>query len=419
MEIKTGHNGRPYAYEERELAKGQLFSITASDVRRTTSGPHAFVGIANGLPLDSDTFNITRGPDRTRLLNSAYGQLSKPVQALVSKTELAQWLRDFCDRLWDEWISRIAVEDMAGDATIKPASFVLHPYIVEGGGTILFAPPGSGKSYICQIIAVIIDAGTEVPIGKRIWFAAIRQRVLYVNLERSRSSMQARLARVNLCLGLPPNRPMKFLNARGRSLADVADALVRDVHRHQIRGVVIDSISRSGVGSLKEDESANRFIDVVNSIGVWWLAIGHTTRDDQSHLFGSQMFDAGADLMIKLTSQQQPGKDLGLCLELYKGNDTGKKQPEYIGLSFDGDDLMMVYRANDNDFPALAALRKPSMEQAVLAHLDGFGPSTAKMIADATGLNRSNISVFLTTSPEIERLHRNAAGAFYGLRIRS
>ena len=416
MELKTGVTGQPYAIEQRALPTGETASIVASAVRMTATGVHAFVGIANGTPLADDTFNVSRDPDRVRLVNSAWDQLNGPQKIALPKKDLKLWLDAFCRHLWETWIKRIAVEDMAGDLTVKPAEFILVPYVIRGGGTILFAPPGSGKSYLAMFLAATIDAGPEV--REPLWEVKLRKRMLYVNLERSRDSMRGRLARVNQCLGLPATRSMKYINARGRSLADVADALVRDVNLHKIDGVVVDSISRSGLGSLKEDESANRFIDVVNGLGVCWLAVGHTTRDDATHLFGSQMFDAGADLMVKVTSHQSPGQDLGLSLEVVKGNDTGKFEPEYVGLAFDGADLKRVYRGQREDFPVLASMRKPSMEQAIHDHLSTVGASTAPQLALATGFNRSNISTFLKADPTLVRVATTKAGVFYGLKVK-
>ena len=71
-------------------------------------------------------------------------------------------------------------------------NFDLAPYIVKGGGTILFGPPERMKTMTAMTMAICIDAGLSYP------FASVSQSpVLYVNLERPAESMQRRLGCLN------------------------------------------------------------------------------------------------------------------------------------------------------------------------------------------------------------------------------
>jgi hypothetical protein len=149
-----------------------------------------------------------------------------------------------------------------------------------------------------MLMAVSVDAGIS-----SLWRVE-RVPALIVNLERGAESLATRLGRVNRVLGLDGRRPLFMLNARGRSLQDVMPAAERFVRREGIGFVVLDSISRSGFGDLKEDRVANAIVDALNRLCPTWLAVAHTPRSDETHEFVSVHFQAGEDVGIRLTSQE-------------------------------------------------------------------------------------------------------------------
>src|SRR6185295_8453762 len=114
-----------------------------------------------------------------------------------------------------------------------------------------FGREGGGKTNSALIMAVSTDAGVPGPFGT----PARPCKVLFVNLERSAESVRSRLARVNRLLGLPADRRLLMLHARGRPLRDVLPQIQRSVSDRGVGVVFLDSISRSGAGSLVEDET--------------------------------------------------------------------------------------------------------------------------------------------------------------------
>jgi hypothetical protein len=294
---------------------------------------------------------------------------------------------------------------MAGSTVRREPSFVLRPYILVEGGAILFAAPGMGKSYILWVMAVCIDAGIE-----RLW--PVQQgRVLVVNLERSERSVADRLGNINAVLGLERNRPIDTINARGRTLSDVAPAVRRYVDKHPPAVILLDSMSRAGRGSLIADDVVNGYCDILNGFGPAWLALAHSPRGDASHVFGSVMFEAAADLTIRLTSDQKLEGPMGIALNLDKKNDVGK-QPLWLGaFSFDAAGLTAVRRANDGEFFELeaaasgedalvkAAATALSLPDAVVRHCaksaDWLG---VEDIAKEIGFSRQHVSEFLNHS---------------------
>ena len=99
-------------------------------------------------------------------------------------------------------------------------------------------------------------------------------------------------------------------------------------------------------------------MDMLNGLGVAWLALAHTPREDEGHAFGSQMFDAAADLAIRMYTEVNTvaGPSLGIALRVTKTNDTGYPDPRLIVFEFNEYGLRNAFRPdNERGFPDLMA----------------------------------------------------------------
>src|SRR6185436_19251129 len=299
---------------------GASLTFRAEAIHQERTGVHARVAIGyHGVELAWSTFNVERDEDRVRLANSAHKHLNGQAQEYPA-SYLKNDLDKFCRGLWEAHIGDMAPEWLAGTPEPVPPRFALAPFILEGGGTIVFAHPGRGKSYLTGLMAVSIDAGTEVPPSMRLWQVR-QQRVLLINLERGRLSVQNRLGNINAALGLPRTRRLLTMNQRGRSLQEIIGAARRAVRDHGVGLVLLDSISRAGMGDLTENNAVNRIIDGLNGLSETWLGIAHAPRGSDEHVFGGIHFDAGADVIVRLLSQQEEWGPLGVGIQIVKEND--------------------------------------------------------------------------------------------------
>ena len=401
---------------DRKLETGHLFTIRATDIRKQPTGIHARISVL----LDAKTMawtngNVERDEDRLRLANSAHKMLertSEEAALACGKSQVKLYLDSFCAALWDTWIAATMPEEVGGEES--PLVFLVKPYVLHQGGTILFAPPGAGKSWLGLLLAVSIDAGAAHP---ELWGVTTSARTLYINLERSGRSFQRRLAQVNRLLGLPEDRKLLMLNSRGRSLNDVIESCRAAVEHWAVDFIVLDSISRAGMGKLIADEVGNAIIDSLNKLCPTWLALAHSPRAEKGHTFGSQMFDAGADIIVQLLSQQDgPTSPLGIGLNITKANDL-PKQPLWIrALEFEGEQLVSVRKAKPFEFPDILAGKKASLSQDVKSYLLEAGKASATTIAKAINGNRSNISGLLAQSKDFMVVGQEGASKLYGVR---
>lgn len=371
-----------------DIGLGDLLIIHARSVRLDRGGRSTKAIVTIGLGqgphsatvLAWDQISVERDRDRTHLANAA-GRATDVVEAAVIRELLDLWARG----LWRAWLSSIKISDDEGTDDVPPVEWLLRPWIARQAGTILYAPPGSGKSYLAMIMAQSLQYGVSTPVGE----VTARARVLYVNLERSAESMRARLGRVNRALGLPVSSRLRFLHARGATLADVADRVADTIADQGVDLVIVDSVSRAGAGSLVEDEVANSIVDTLNSWRVAWLAIAHTAKAEagspqRQTVFGSVMQTAAADLVVRITPEEdRPSDSLALSLELVKANDTRRGIARYIVLEMGEHGLERIRAARSDEVTAVA--QRTGDWRAIVRETLRYGPRAVGEIIRAAG----------------------------------
>jgi hypothetical protein len=355
------------------IVGGHDLVFQAHEIRRERTGVHARITVAvDSTVLEADTFNVARREDRNRLANAAFKILTGSLNGAAESLDQPAFRHDlmmFTRGLWQAKVEEMTAQRLAGDAELSAPRFIVDDYVVANAGTLLFAPPGRGKSWLGLLLAVSVDAGIDTIMG------TTTAPVLYINLERSRDSFARRLGLVNRVLGLPPERELLFINARGKSLADVWDGAERTVREEGVGFAVLDSLSRSGAGDLTENGPANKTMDLLNGMGCAYLALAHTPRADETHVFGSQMFDAACDLGVQMLTQDSPHEDylnptLGIGLRITKANDTAKPPLKIWALEFDRRyGLTGVRPAERNEFPEIEDSSQPRSVEAQVCEL--------------------------------------------------
>jgi hypothetical protein len=392
MPITSGPDGNP----QLEIGEDLLFA--ARDVRRTSTGIHASVGFfdrQNGKfnLLASNIFNVGRSQDQSKLCRDGFRRMSGILRETYPVETLEVELVYFCLWMETEWErQRFEITSYTHTEAPPPLVFALEPYIQDGGGTILFAPRESAKSYLAMCFGAIIANGLD-----GLWISQ-RRPVIYVNLERDPVSMRRRDYHVAQTLGLAETG-IQWLHARGHGMESVARQVEKLSTPDSV--VIYDSISRMGVGALNEDQTANRSMDLANWSSRTWLAIGHTARGDESHVFGSTHFENAADVIVKVVKEAKLDGTIGLLLHIVKANDQRKPRPEILALEFGEHGLSGIRKGLDREFTKLLASSaesgKPRMQQ-LIDYIQMIGPCSATEAAEGTGIDRSNISTWFNGS---------------------
>ena len=334
--------------QELPLSDGNKLRFVVRALRLEPSGVHGRIYVfRNDVCLSFTNINIERHSERVTLSNSAHKMLGADKDYMPTDT-LKHYLDLFCKDVIDQTSIVNAPVMEHGDPMGAPQTYLAEPHVLEEGGTILYGERGGGKSYTALLVGVAIDAGVN-----SLWHTKQRK-IMYINLERPPSSIRRRIGHVNGALGLDFDRPLMTLHARGKKITDIRDSIAEAVFREDIGGVILDSISRAGMGNLNDNAPANDIMDALNGVAPSWLAIAHPPRGGDN-VFGSIMFENAADVIVRLKSQRDGDRRLGVRLEIEKANDLPPTKPLTFDYRFDDDGLTQASKSTQSEFTDLYA----------------------------------------------------------------
>mgnify|MGYP001600784486 CR=1 FL=1 len=372
----------------------------AESLRRQRTGIHGYLGIHGGetgrVFAYDGWVNIGRPEERSRLFKAFLACLSDETIKALPEQHLRWQFGEFCRQSWECWIGGAGAEESGSETEPPPPATVVSPFVIDGGGTILFGDPGTGKSWLLLFILVSVDAGCQA------LFRVSQRRALLVNLERSRESVERRLWLVNRALGLDPGRRLLCMHRKGSSMADVEEAARDTVQRYNVGLVGLDSISRGGYGSLSDDETANAQGDALNRLRTTWVAVAHEAKAnrDSPHkratAFGSVHFESVADVMCRVKAQVRE-TDLGVGIIWSKANDVPRFPTLAYRLSFGPVGLTTAAKSSASQWPELTEGRLSLAEEIDTVLLSG--KATALEIAQTTDRNPVSVRRELRANP--------------------
>ena len=398
--LKLSLNGKGVeAYRILPTANRDTFHFYAptKDIRPSTNstGVHGKLELyLNNELIQFDNFNLHKLTQRKSFAGEVFKDPAVlTIASFYNRENLTRDLTTFGFDVWDVKVqSDVTSEMIDGDPFIDVEQFI-GGLVVKGGGTIINALPKKGKSYISMAMAVSVDAGVN-----QLWDVQ-QGNALYINLERSASSMPRRLAGVNTALGLDPNRPLRFMNVRGKSLTDIIESVQYHIETHNTEFIVVDSISRAGMGSLIEDAPAMRITDELNRLveetDRAWLGIAHRAWSNE-HVFGSVHFLAACDLMCDIESaHSEATKEMGIKLSVSGQNDLPPSRPHVIALSFDEMGVKAMRKANLEEFPDLMD-EKDEVKDRIVDFLKNKDYKKPKEIAAGLGIKGDTVRPILS-----------------------
>jgi len=391
---------------QRHLDTGEVISIHAQEIRRDRTGMHADISIwLQKAILGSDDLNLKKNEERVRLSNSVFKAFGDVVKAAYPLEYLKHDIDAFCRELpefWEE--SQYEIVRYSPGGEVAPIAFVLAPYLIEEAITIVFGPQGTGKSYLAKLIGLNVCGSSN-----GFWHVPVLRPVMYVNLERPGKSMERRAQMLMNAFRIKSCPEMDYIHAQGANLQSLAQKLRVWIREHPGGLFILDSISFTGMGSLNDDTTAAAAIRLLRAIGGTWLVLGHTPRADTTHLIGSTLHDAGADIMINLAGERR-GSITGLAMSITKANDIGIPAPYYLAFEFSPPDpqtyqsmLLKVRKADAEEFPELQSGEKKSRFEQLKDYVEAEGQTTAYKAAVALKFPRPNI-VDMLKHDDFERL---------------
>ena len=361
---------------------GKPITFYATEIRKEKTGIHAELGIKFD---DSDIYtvcNIKRREEQNKITRESYkffGATADDADYICPKDKLIKEFSHFCKLVWPKWIEVQAPVMVTGTLNTSSVSYLAKPHILNEGGTIMYGKPGRGKSFTGIALAIAVHTGTN-----HYWETEKRNSV-YVNLERPERTFAPRIGSIRRALGLNPEGDLPILHGKESTLFNVKEVLSEYIKENDIGFVVIDSLSQAGNGDMKEDTVASNTIKVLNQLGVSWLGIAHTPKYDDSVYYGNAMWEAGADVMIRHSSEIiDDDGSIAVLLECTKANDMPVPKPMGLHYSFDQYGLKDIRFAKDHEIADLSHV-DPTGTTGIYEYLRQGGKSVTQLVKELKG----------------------------------
>ena len=143
--------------------------------------------------------------------------------------------------------------------------------------------------------------------------------------------------------------------------------------------------------------------------------LAHPPRGDASHVFGSVMFEAAADLVLQVSAQvNTDGKSMGVSVQGDKANDVPRQRMAIYALRFDDYGLSEFRQAKQGEFPELEAKKKRNVADEVADYLLEHGATSPSDID--IGRARSTIVETLRHDDRFAVISRNGHKKLYGVK---
>ena len=321
--------------------------LEATNVRNESTGVHGEISIMFDGADVYTIGNLKRREVRNPLITDIYkhmGPTKEDAEYVLPKKILTDEFNTFCKLVYPKMIHVNAPEYVEGSAERILPDFTASPHVLNGGGTVMYGKPGMGKSYTALAMAISVNEGCS-----KFWNVK-KQKALYVNLERDRKTMPPRIGKIRSALGLDISGSLAVHNVKESTLMEIRDPLMRFINENDIEFLIIDSLSQTGKGDMKEDTVASETVKMLNKMGVSWLAVAHTPKYDSSTYFGSAMWEAGADAMLRHSSDIIDDKGaIEVLLDVTKANDMPIPKPMRLHYSFDKFGLANARFANQSE----------------------------------------------------------------------
>ncbi len=188
--------------------------------------------------------------------------------------------------------------------TMPPPVWLIQPVMTAGGFTVLYGPPGVGKSFIALDMALSIAAGgfwqgCPVEQGDVLYVAAegapgTGKRVKAWHLTRGVTPAQAPVSWLTQPIGITSD---------GEDMEVLMDRIAHELNRPPVL-TVIDTLARCFEGNENEQEDMGQFVKGVDMLRTGFstaVLVVHHTRLDGERERGNTALRGAADTMLSVT----------------------------------------------------------------------------------------------------------------------
>ena len=290
--------------------------------------------------------------------------------------------------------------------------FLLYPFIPKRHPALLYAPGGSGKSFLAMYLSLLVKNGIPFDLSHDVE----PSEVLYLDWEVDELEARRRFGMLSKSFDVELEYPL--YKRAVLTLTDELESVIETVVEYSVKLVIIDSAAPAVGGDINEASKVIQFFQNVRqltTLGASVLILTHVSKaeknTDEPTPVGSVFFENLSRLTweIRYLSNEDGIIDFGL---FPRKTNLGKFEP--VG-------LRAVFKFNGVYFQELPAdrlemLSADSEEQLIMLILAKYPEGlTVKELADVTGFRRNTLARILSTLHERGLAELDTDGKWYAV----
>lgn len=262
-------------------------------------GSHETKGEVTFISMRPTTSGHLRNGRLNLTSPSSKKQFAKSLTEREDQLDWDQVIEQLCVDVLRKWRSGSPVMKIDGNVDVEAQrKWLVNPICELGHPTVLYAPGSTGKSFMAQYIATLVDAGISHN-GLHVEPA----NVLYLDWETDVRELGSRVTLIRRGLGLDGASSIWYRSMR-QGLANDIERVKEICAEYNIGFCVIDSVGAACAGEPESADVVLKFFQALKGLEVSALCVDHTNKANDSNnsnnLFGSvykynesrQMFEA-------------------------------------------------------------------------------------------------------------------------------
>jgi hypothetical protein len=169
-----------------------------------------------------------------------------------------------------EWLTEVTEEEM------KNPPFLLDPFVLAEGVTILYGPLGAGKSLVALAIGFAISLNVAL-LGNK---PETVGKILYVDFEDDSLPHRYRMSAIKRAIGYEGDISEIIHHERiTGSLRDASRKLRRIIREGEFSLVIVDSVGLARAGDVSASDSTIKLFKALRFLGTPVLALDHIRKE--------------------------------------------------------------------------------------------------------------------------------------------
>lgn len=316
-------NAGIYRYQWPNLKIAAMVDRIVTDGKQSLSGEVTIWHKSPGTPelLEQTRLNLSS--------NQARNQLAKALAERVEDVDWVNIVKYICVLTINHYRKGEPVVEIGGKPATMERAYQLHPILEKGEPTTIYGPGGTGKSYLADYVAVLVQLNQPGVYG---WLPECSN-VLFLDWEASQSIHERRIWAIKQGLGIKGEDKI-FYRFCSQPLADDIAEIQHNVLECNASLVIIDSQVAACGDDPDRAEAASRYYNALRSLKCTTLTIDHVPKNTEGNKvmpFGSVFKWNRARSLFEVRQCQEPGEDI-LELGLYHRKCNEGKLLKPIGL---------------------------------------------------------------------------------------